>query len=61
METTFTLVGPAGTVVERRFGMNREHTWESLYAGPLPAGTYTLKVTTRGDGKNSFALRTAAQ
>ncbi|ASN82063.1 hypothetical protein [Deinococcus ficus] len=60
METTFTLVGPAGTVVERRFGMNREHTWESLYAGPLPAGTYTLKVTTRGDGKNSFALRTAA-
>ena len=40
--------------------MNREHTWESLYAGPLPAGTYTLKVTTRGDGKNSFALRTAA-
>jgi hypothetical protein len=60
METTFALVGPAGTVLERRFGMNREHTWESLYAGPLPAGAYTLKVTTRGDGKNAFALRTAS-
>lgn len=60
IETTFTLSGPAGTVAERRFGMNREHTWDSLFAGGLSAGTYTLKVTTRGDGKNSFALRTAA-
>ncbi|WP_034384547.1 hypothetical protein [Deinococcus sp. YIM 77859] len=59
-ETTFTLTGPAGTVFERRYAANREHTWESLYAGGLPAGTYTLKVTSRGDGKNAFALRTAA-
>lgn len=59
-ETTFTLSGPAGTVLERRYAANREHTWESLYAGGLPAGTYTLKVTSRGDGKNAFALRTAA-
>lgn len=60
IETTFTLSGPNGTVVERKYTMNREHTWESLYAGGLPAGTYTLKVNTSGDGKNSFALRTAA-
>ncbi|WP_034357607.1 hypothetical protein [Deinococcus phoenicis] len=59
-ETTFSLSGPGGTVVERRFSMNRDHTWESLFAGGLPAGTYTLKVTSRGDGKNAFALRTAA-
>lgn len=59
-ETTFTLTGPNGTVVERRYGLNREHTWDSLFAGGLSAGTYTLKVTSRGDGKNSFALRVAA-
>ncbi|WP_244944492.1 hypothetical protein [Deinococcus metallilatus] len=59
-ETTFTLSGPGGLIAERRFSTNREHTWESLFAGGLPAGTYTLKVTSRGDGKNAFALRTAA-
>lgn len=59
-ETTFTLTGPNGTVTERRYGLNREHTWDSLFAGGLSAGTYTLKVTSRGDGKNSFALRVAA-
>ncbi|MBZ9713699.1 hypothetical protein [Deinococcus multiflagellatus] len=59
-ETTFTLTGPGGTVTERRYGLGREHTWEGLFAGGLPAGTYTLKVTSKGDGKNSFALRVAA-
>lgn len=57
--STFTLSGPAGTVTERTYGMNRDHTWDSLFAGGLPAGTYTLKVTSRGNGKNSFALRVA--
>ncbi|WP_206431583.1 hypothetical protein [Deinococcus psychrotolerans] len=55
--TTFTLSGTSGTVFERSFGMNREHTWESLWASGLPAGTYNLKVNSSGDGKNSFALR----
>lgn len=58
--STFTLSGPSGTVTERTYGMNRDHTWESLFAGGLPAGTYTLKVSSRGDGKNSFAMRVAA-
>lgn len=58
-ETTFTLTGPGGTVTERRYAAGREHTWDSLYAGGLPAGTYTLRVSSRGDGKNSFALRVA--
>ncbi|GHF55389.1 hypothetical protein GCM10017781_34680 [Deinococcus metalli] len=59
-QSTFTLSGPGGPVVERKYGMNREHTWESVFAGGLPAGTYTLKVVSSGDGKNSFALRVAA-
>ena len=58
--TTFTLNGAGGTVFERSFGTNREHTWESLRAAGLPAGTYTLKINSSGDGKNSFALRVAA-
>ena len=59
-ESVFTLSGPGGVVTERRYGMNREHTWDSLFAGGLGAGTYTLKVVSSGDGKNSFALRVAA-
>ncbi|CAM3607152.1 hypothetical protein DEFR109230_05005 [Deinococcus frigens] len=58
--TTFTLVGPGGTVAERRYGQNREHTWDSLFAGGLGAGTYTLRVNSKGDGKNSYALRVAS-
>ncbi|MFC4425688.1 hypothetical protein [Deinococcus navajonensis] len=59
-ETTFTLSGPGGLIAERRYGPNRAHTWESLFSGGLPAGTYTLRVTSKGDGKNSFALRVGA-
>ncbi len=59
-QSSFTLTGSGGPILERRYGMNREHTWESLFAGGLAAGTYTLKVVSSGDGKNSFALRVAA-
>lgn len=59
-KTSFTLVGPSGTVFSKEFGTGREHSWESLWSGGLPAGTYTLKVDSSGDGKNSFALRVAA-
>jgi hypothetical protein len=57
--TTYTLTGPGGTVFERTFSSNREHTWDSLWGSGLAAGTYTLKVNSSGDGKNSFALRVA--
>lgn len=60
LSTSFVLSGPGGTVVSRTFGTNREHTWESLFNGALPAGTYTLKVTSQGNGKNSFSLRVSA-
>ncbi|ACO46263.1 hypothetical protein [Deinococcus deserti] len=59
-ESIFTLSGPGGLVAERRYAANRAHTWESLFAGGLNAGTYTLKVSSKGDGKNSFALRVSA-
>ncbi len=59
-KTVFTLSGPSGTVFNKEFGPSREHSWESLWSGGLPAGTYTLKVDSEGDGKNSFALRVAA-
>ncbi|MGI8748801.1 MAG: hypothetical protein ACR2J4_10710, partial [Deinococcus sp.] len=58
-ETVFSLAGPGGVVAERRYAASREHAWESLLAGGLPAGTYTLSVRSSGDGKNSFALRVA--
>ena len=59
-ETIFTLSGNGGTVTERRYQTSREHAWESLLAGGLPAGSYTLTVRSSGDGKNSFALRVAS-
>ncbi|GGJ61913.1 hypothetical protein [Deinococcus aquiradiocola] len=59
-ETVFTLTGPSGTVIERHYLASREHAWESLLSGGLPAGTYTLTVRSSGDGKNSFALRVAS-
>ncbi|WP_245900698.1 hypothetical protein [Deinococcus yavapaiensis] len=58
-ETTFTLSGPNGVVLQRTYGTSREHAWESFVATALPAGTYTLSVTSKGNGKNAFALRTA--
>ncbi|ADV67831.1 hypothetical protein [Deinococcus maricopensis] len=59
-DTTFTLSGPGGVIVERRYGLTTTHDWESLVPGPLPAGTYTLRVQSHGNGKNAYALRAAA-
>lgn len=57
--TTFTLTGPQGLIVERTYGTTQEHAWESLIATPLPPGTYTLRVSSKGNGKNAYALRAA--
>ncbi len=59
-ETVFTLTGPGGVVTERRYQASREHAWEALLSGGLPAGSYSLTVRSTGDGKNSFALRVAS-
>lgn len=58
-ETTFTLSGPGGVVFERRYQTSRDHGWESLYAGTLAPGNYSLRVSSRGNGKNAFGLRVA--
>lgn len=52
-----TLTGPNGKVFERRYENTLAHTWERLISTPLPAGTYTLKVSSEGKGKNAYALR----
>lgn len=54
-----TLTGPSGKVFERRYENTLSHTWERLISTPLPVGTYTLKVTSEGKGKNAYALRLA--
>lgn len=60
--TTFTLKHAASNriVLRKTYGMNRSHDWTKFFPGGLPAGKYTLTVSSKGWGKNSFALRTAS-
>ncbi|MFN8509709.1 MAG: hypothetical protein U0Z75_03975 [Deinococcaceae bacterium] len=60
-ETRFVLKNERGeTLFERVYGTAQDHTWEELWSSGLPKGTYTLTVTSKGYGKNAFALRVAA-
>lgn len=53
----FTLVDAEGQVVKTQdFGVGAQD-WQTFINEDLPAGTYTLKVQTQGNGKNTFALR----
>lgn len=57
VNTTFTLVDKAGKVVkEQNFGAGAQD-WQTFLNDDLSAGTYTLKVRTDGNGKNTFAFR----
>ena len=59
--TLFTLKDAQGAkVLERRFDTAQRHTWERLLNARLPAGTYNLRVSSSGNGKNAFALRVNA-
>jgi hypothetical protein len=58
--TTFTLQGAGGKVFERRFDTTQRHAWERLLSAKLPAGAYTLKALSTGNGKNAFAVRANA-
>jgi hypothetical protein len=58
--TTFTLSGSGGKITERRYDTAERHVWERLFSGALQPGTYTLRVTSNGNGKNAFALRVNA-
>ena len=55
--STFTLTNEAGeVVVTQDYGAGAQD-WQTLVNADLPAGTYTLKVRTEGNGKNTFAFR----
>ncbi|MFD2609335.1 hypothetical protein ACFSR9_07795 [Deinococcus taklimakanensis] len=55
--TTFTLMAEGGRVVkEMNFGTGMQD-WETFLNQDLEAGTYTLRVRTEGNGKNTFAFR----
>ncbi|GAA0509160.1 autotransporter outer membrane beta-barrel domain-containing protein [Deinococcus depolymerans] len=57
VSSTFTLLNADGkTVREQTFGVGAQD-WQAFLNDDLPAGTYTLKVRTEGNGKNTFAFR----
>ncbi|NTY00730.1 T9SS type A sorting domain-containing protein [Deinococcus sp. JMULE3] len=55
--STFTLIDADGQVVrQQEFGQGAQD-WQTFLNSDLKAGTYTLRVRTQGNGKNTFALR----
>lgn len=57
VSTTFTLTDASGKVVKTfNYGVGAQD-WQTFLNEDLPAGTYTLKVRTEGNGKNTFAFR----
>ena len=53
----FTLTNESGKVVKQfNYGAGAQD-WQTFINQDLPAGTYTLKVRTEGNGKNTFAFR----
>lgn len=55
--STFTLLDHGGQVVrQQEFGQGAQD-WQTFLNSDLKAGTYTLRVRTQGNGKNTFALR----
>ncbi|WP_424951281.1 DUF11 domain-containing protein [Deinococcus sp.] len=57
VSTTFEVVGADGSVVATRTYAPGAQTWDTLFDQTLPAGTYKLRASTSGNGKNTFALR----
>jgi hypothetical protein len=59
-ETTVTLSGPGGTILQKKYNFSQDHSWERLWATALAAGTYKLSISSVGNGKNAFGLRVNA-
>ncbi|WP_407569076.1 DUF11 domain-containing protein [Deinococcus altitudinis] len=55
--TKFELLDASGTVVAQREYAPGAQTWDTLFDQALPAGSYRLRASTSGNGKNTFALR----
>lgn len=57
VSTDFTLTDAGGKVVKTfNYGAGAQE-WQTFINEDLPAGTYTLKIRTEGNGKNTFAFR----
>lgn len=57
VSSTLTLTDAEGKVIrEFDYGIGSQD-WQTFINQDLPAGTYTLKVRTEGNGKNTFAFR----
>ena len=57
VSTRFELLNASGAVVAARGYAPGAQTWDTLFDQALPAGQYSLKASTSGNGKNTFALR----
>ncbi|MGY2892827.1 DUF11 domain-containing protein [Deinococcus sp. UYEF24] len=55
--TKFELLDASGNVVAQREYAPGAQTWDTLFDQALPAGSYSLRASTSGNGKNTFALR----
>ena len=55
--TTFELVDGSGKVVATRAYAPGAQTWDTLFDQTLEAGSYRLRASTSGNGKNTFAVR----
>ncbi|MFT2719009.1 DUF11 domain-containing protein [Deinococcus sp. A31D244] len=60
VESTFTLLGPDGQTLRTLRVPEGPSDWVTAYDGTLEPGTYTLKASTQGRGKNTFAARIEA-
>ncbi|MFN4252273.1 DUF11 domain-containing protein [Deinococcus sp.] len=58
--TTFTLLGPDGQAVRTLRAPDAPSDWVTAFEGVLEPGTYTLRVSSEGRGKNTFAARIEA-
>lgn len=58
LKTTFTLREESGRILAKRtFGTSEKHDIQRFFAGVLRPGKYTFQVESKGNGKNSFAVR----
>ncbi|WP_407540291.1 DUF11 domain-containing protein [Deinococcus radiomollis] len=57
VSTRFEVLNAGGEVVASRTYAPGAQTWDTLFDQALPAGSYSLRASTSGNGKNTFALR----
>lgn len=61
VSTRFEVIDANGRLITRRDYAPGQQTWDTLLDQDLPAGRYTLRAITSGNGKNTFAVRLSAR